>query len=340
MAAKDFDYENFAQNLAAQAHELVPQDFNEEQKQYVINTLGNFSLMAGKTLAEDPNLNFNAEQSTYITQIIAEWSFHKAVDVIRSGIPRQYWDSIMQKIAYTIFEVAKQAFSQNLPNEQILELIEHHVKKSYVDALNELKEKEIIDDNLMEFAASQSNMEAMAQQLQQQQMEEAQAAQENQASGLPQVVNNTSGLPAKNINYEKIDSKTLKLATVAMLFNRMNRDKVQAILNVFGEDEAETVIKFMQIPDLSERVGKYNALRCLNEIKMNLPKSSDMAPVKVVKRIKYFASQYSPKQIDTMLIKERIGVKRLVFNAMEDKFYDKMPQKVASVIATHLLNSV
>lgn len=341
MAAKDFEYESFAQNLAAQAHDLVPQEFTDEQKQYVISTLGNFSLMAGKALAEDPNLNFNAEQSTYITQIIAEWSFHKAVDVIRSGIPRQYWDSVMQKIAYTIFEVSKQAFAQNLPNDQILELIEHHVKKSYVDALNELKEKEIIDENLMEFAASQSNMEAMAQQLQQQQMEEAQAAQaaqETPVSGLPQVA------PGSNIqqhqSFDKIDSKTLKLATVAMLFNRMNRDKVQAILNVFGEEEAETVIKFMQIPDLTERVGKYNALKCLHEIKMNLPKSSDMTPVKVVKRIKYYTSQYTPKQIDTMLIKERVGVKRLVFSAMEDKFYDKMPQKVASVIATHLLNSV
>ena len=47
MATKDFDYENFAQNLAAQAQELVPQDFNDVQKQYVINTLGNFAMLSG-----------------------------------------------------------------------------------------------------------------------------------------------------------------------------------------------------------------------------------------------------------------------------------------------------
>ena len=58
MATKDFDYESFAQNLAAQAQELVPQDFNDVQKQYVINTLGNFAMLSGKALAEDPNLNF------------------------------------------------------------------------------------------------------------------------------------------------------------------------------------------------------------------------------------------------------------------------------------------
>ena len=339
MAAKDFDYESYAQNLAGQAQGLVPQDFNDEQKQYVINTLGNFSLMAGKALAEDPNLNFNAEQSTYITQIIAEWSFHKAVDVIRSGIPRQYWDSVMQKIAYTIFEVAKQAFSQNLPNDQILEVIEHQVKKTYVDALNELKDKQIIDENLLEFASSQSNMEAMAQQLQQQQ-QQAEAAQAEAVSSVPQVAGQNSAPAAQNQNFEKVDSKTLKLATVAMLFNRMNRDQVQAILNNFEQDEAETVIKFMQMPNLGERIGANNALRCLQEIKMNLPKNSSMSPVRVVKRLQHFASQYSAKQLDTMLIKERIGVKRLVFSALEDKFYDKIPPKVASVIATHLLNSV
>lgn len=87
MAAKDFDYENFAQNLAAQAQELVPAEFSPEEKQYVINTLGNFSMMAGKALTEDQNLPFDAETSTYITQIIAEWSFHKSVDVIRSNSP-------------------------------------------------------------------------------------------------------------------------------------------------------------------------------------------------------------------------------------------------------------
>ena len=127
MAAPDFKYEEFAQNLAAQAVDLVPQEFNDEQKNYVINTLGNFSVMAGKALAEDPNLNFNTEQSTYITQIIAEWSFHKSVDVIRSGIPRQYWDSIMRKIAYTIFEIAHQISCHFL-----LILVLNYVKRHHI----------------------------------------------------------------------------------------------------------------------------------------------------------------------------------------------------------------
>lgn len=339
MATKNFDYEGFAQNLAAQAQELVPADFNDFQKQYVINTLGNFSLMSGKALAEDPNLNFNEDQAITITQIIAEWSFHKSVDVIRSGIPQQYWDGIMQKIAYTIFEISKQAFPQGLPHEKILELIELHVKKSYTEAITELRDKGVIDEGLMEFAASQSNMDRMAQEMQQQ--------QQNPEGNIPQNPNvpasSGAGMPVAagdTATFPTVDSKILKLATVAMIFKRMNQDKVQTILNRFENDDAETVIKFMRMPDLTEKIGAQNAMRCLQEIKSNLPKATDLTPNRVVVNLKKIASQYTNTQIDTILIKERIGVKRLVFNALEDKYYDKIPPKVASVVARHLRDSV
>ncbi len=332
MATKNFDYEGFAQNLAAQAQDLVPQDFNDVQKQYVINTLGNFSLLSGKALAEDPNLNFNEDQAITITQIIAEWSFHKSVDVIRSGIPQQYWDAVMQKIAYTIFEIAKQTFSQGLPHDKILELIEHHVKKSYLEAITELKNKGVIDEGLMEYAASQSNMDKMAQEMQQQQTQAA--AQDELTQDYQSTENNQ---PA---DFPKVDSKVLKLATVAMLFKKMNQDKVQTILNKFDPDDAQAVIKYMRIPDLQDRIGAHNALRCLQEIKTSLPKPTDLSPNRIIQKLKIFTSKYSSKEIDTILIRERVGVKRLVFNAIEGKYYDKMPPKVASIVASHLQNSV
>lgn len=336
MATKNFDYESFAQNLAAQAQELVPADFDDNQKQSVIQTLGNFSLLSGKALAEDPNLNFNEDQAITITQIIAEWSFHKSVDVIRSGIPQQYWDPIMQKIAYTIFEIAKQTFSQGLPHDKILELIEHHVKKSYLEAITELKNKGAIDEGLMEYAASQSNMDRMAQEMQQQQ----QAAEQN-STAIAGAENQSLTSPiGTETTFPKVDSKVLKLATVAMLFKKMNQDKVQTILNKFNPEDAQAVIKYMKFPDLPERIGTHNALRCLQEIKTNLPKTTDLTPNKVVLILRNIASKYTTTQLDTMLTRERVGVKRLVFNALEGDYYDKIPPKVASVVASHLKNSV
>lgn len=336
--AVNFDYENFAQNLAAQAQELVPADFNDVQKQYVINTLGNFALLSGKAIAEDPNLNFNEDQAVTITQIIAEWSFHKSVDVIRSGIPQQYWDGVMQKIAYTIFEIAKQTFSQGLPHDKILELIEHHVKKSYVEALNELKDKGAIDESLLEVAASQSNMDKMAEEM------KAQNAAQMPPDGMPADMppgQNAMPVSQQSTNdFPRVDSKVLKLATVAMLFKKMNQDKVQTILNKFDPEDAQSVIKYMQVPNLADKIGAENALRCLQEIKTNLPKVTDLNPNSVVYRIKKSLSKYSGKEIDTILTKERTGVKRLVFSALEGEYYDKMPPKVASIVASHLSNSV
>ena len=166
MTIKGFDYKGFAENLASQATELVPKEFNENEKNYVTNTLLNFSMLAGEALYQDQeNLGLNADQATMITQIIAEWAFHKSVDLIKSGIPQQYWDPIMQKIAFTIFEIAKQTFKQGLPQDQILQLIEHHVKKTYLDSITELKEKNLIDEGLMEKAASQSNIDTVMQQM-------------------------------------------------------------------------------------------------------------------------------------------------------------------------------
>ena len=348
MAAEDFNYQEFAQNLAAQAQDLVPADFDENQKAYVINTLGNFALMAGEALATDPNLNFNADQCITITQIIAEWSFHKSCDVIRSGIPQQYWDGILQKIAYTIFEIAKQAFSQNLPNDKILELVEHHVKKTYLDAIKELKDNNAIDEKLMEFASTQSNMDRMAQEMQQQ----AQAQADGASTDIPpaQPIAPTQDMsqpmpsaPGQNVSMPdmpKVDSKVMKLATVAMLFKKMNQDKVQAILNTLNPDDAQAVIKYMQVPDLKDRIGAENAMRCLVEIKTSLPKSTDLDSTKIVKKLRKFTSKYSQKDLDKLLINERAGVKRLVFMAADGEYFDKMPLKIASIVATHLCNSV
>ena len=120
MAIEGFDYKGFAASMSEQAKELVPKELEDREKDYVVKTLGNFTLLAGEALYNDESLKLTEEQAVFITQIIAEWSFHKSIDLIHSGILPQYWDSIMQKIAFTIFEVAKQAIIRNIPQDQLL----------------------------------------------------------------------------------------------------------------------------------------------------------------------------------------------------------------------------
>ena len=99
MPIEGFDYKQFATDFSTQAVELVPKDFDDFQREYVVKTLVNFASLAGEAISNDAEAGFNAEQAILLTQIIAEWSFHKSVDLIRSGIQPEYWDGVMQKIA-------------------------------------------------------------------------------------------------------------------------------------------------------------------------------------------------------------------------------------------------
>lgn len=337
MAIKDFNYQEFAQNLTAQAQELVPQDFSDVEKQYVVNTLLSFSTLAGEALYNDTESNFTADQAMMITQIIAEWSFHKSVDLIRSKIPQEHWDSVMQKIAFTIFEIAKQTFKQGMPQDQILQLIEHHVKKTYLDAIAELKNKGFIDESLMEQASHQSNIDAMMQQMSEEQQQQEAAANNPQAQ--PQAGSMPQQGQVQQPMQNATSSKIMKLATVALLFKRMKQDKVQTMLNKFNPEDAQTVIKYMGMQDLADRVSVNTAIRCLNEIKMNLPTPQEFSPSKLVARLQKATEGRDKKQLETMLRSERIKVKRLVFNALEGEYYE-MPPKVANIIATHMEDSV
>lgn len=352
MAIEGFDYKVFAQNLAQQALELLPPDFDDDQKNYVANTLLNFSSIAGEALANDNQLNFNADQAIMITQIIAEWSFHKSVDLIRSGIPRQYWDSIMQKIAFTIFEIAKNAFSNNLPQDQCLQLIEHHVKKTYLDCIVELKDKNLIDEGLMEFAANQSNIDTMVQE--QAQAQAAEQQEQAAADGTPETsapaqdiqpprpIINEQGelqLPQNGMRIGS-DKKILKLATLAMLFKNIQQEKVQTIINKFDPEDANSVIKFMKVDNLDAKVDAGAAIRCLQEIKTCLPLTeAEITPAMVLAKLQNVSQYLDRSQIEQKLRLERQKVKRFVFTALEGEYYE-MPPKVANIIATHIEDSV
>ena len=338
MAIQGFDYKGFAQNLTQQALELVPKDFDEDQKQYVANTLLNFSTIAGEALFNDTELNFDAETATLITQIIAEWSFHKSVDLIRSGIPQQFWDPILQKIAFTIFELAKQTFKQKLPQDQILGLIEHHVKKTYVDAIAELKSKNLISDELQERASKMSNIDDMMKQVaQQEQAAQQETVQQEQVQ--PRGKSHHPQRHRKNAEQNQQEPKIFKLATLAMLFQKMKEEKVQTILNRFNPEDATSIIKFMEMDDLNSKVDTHTALRCLQEIKTTVPRTKNITPTKLVNRIQKIAQYADRAQMEQILKLERQGVKRFVFSAIEGEFCEIAP-KIGNIIASHIEDSV
>lgn len=353
MAIKGFDYKGFAENLASQAVGLVPQEFSQDEKNYVTNTLLNFATLAGEALYQDQeNLGLNAEQATMITQIIAEWAYHKSIDLIRSGIPQQFWDQILQKIAFTIFEIAKQTFKQGLPQDQILQMIEHHVKKIYLDSITELRDKNFIDDGLMEKAAAQSNIDAVMKQMEnsaevQQAQEQQQSAEEQQnqqqlpasqvASNVP-ATQGSSQVSTKNGDSVKsyIPPKLLKLVTVAMLLKRMeDEEQVQEILECFDQSDAGTVIKYMYADNLEKEVDPSATMKIIEDIAKQLPQATEVNKKQLIARVQKSVDKIGKNLLERKLQLERHKVRQFIFNAVEGEYYDVSP-KIANVIATYL----
>lgn len=336
MAIEGFDYKQFSADLSVQAKELVPQDLEPFQKDYIVKTLVNFSNLAGEAISNDAEAGFNAEQAILLTQIIAEWSFHKSVDLIRSGIQPEYWDGVMQKIAFTIFDIGKQTIKQGLPQDKILELIEHHVIKSYEAALEELQQRGIIDEELKEQAEKQNNLNQLLEQVEAEQ--EAQRAAEAQQAQ-QQTANPSANVPQAQGQDLGSDKKMFKLASLALLLRTLSQDKVSSILNKFNPQDAQLVIQYMQMPDLNQRVDANVAIQCLKEIKTNLPSKNGTAPHQLIFRIKNALRNSTREKVEVMLRHERINVKRFVTSALQDELYE-LPPKISNIIAQHVEHSV
>ena len=348
MPIEGFDYKGFATNMAEQAKELVPQELEDRENEYIVKTLGNFTLLAGEALYNDQQLNLNAEQAVFITQIIAEWSFHKSIDLIHSGILPQYWDSIMQKIAFTIFEVAKQAVIRKIPQDQLLQAVEHHVIKVYNQSIEELQQKGLIDEETKNKAESQSNIDAMAQQaqaeqdrLKQEQAAEAEKARQekeqrraNRKQAREQAVNRQPvSIP------QGITNKQMKLMSLALVLKLMSQDKVTTILNKFDSNDSLAISQYMNMADLESHLDGDLVTDCLKEIKEYLPIKRKLTKENVLGDLLRIYREIPRERIEKVIKNERPLVKRFIAQAYDGE-YSELPLRVAGIVAQYIEESV
>lgn len=156
-------YTDFINSLIDQMRDLVPDDVNKLQQDYLENNIKKSTTLLAHSMETDStfkSLDFE-KQCVYI-QIMAEWSFHKEIDLFRSGIPAKYWKVVMQKIWYTMWEVMYACIQNEAPEGVVLSVIERYVNRTYQDAVEELKNINVIDDITEEKAKEQSNIEIMA----------------------------------------------------------------------------------------------------------------------------------------------------------------------------------
>ncbi len=348
MPIEGFDYKGFATNMAEQAKELVPQELEDREKEYIVKTLGNFTLLAGEALYNDQQLNLNAEQAVFITQIIAEWSFHKSIDLIHSGILPQYWDSIMQKIAFTIFEVAKQAVIRKIPQDQLLQAVEHHVIKVYNQSIEELQQKGLIDEETKNKAESQSNIDAMAQQaqaeqdrLKQEQAAEAEKARqekEQRRANRKQAREQAANRQPVSIP-QGITNKQMKLMSLALVLKLMSQDKVTTILNKFDSNDSLAISQYMNMADLESHLDGDLVTDCLKEMKEYLPIKRKLTKENVLGDLLRIYREIPRERIEKVIKNERPLVKRFIAQAYDGE-YSELPLRVAGIVAQYIEESV
>lgn len=332
MAIEGFDYKEFAQMMASQAGELVPENFNEMQKNYVVKTLTNFTLLAGEAIYNDEKLNFNAEQAVFVTQIIAEWSFHKSIDLVHSGIMPEHWDGVMQKIAFTIFEISKQAIQKNIPQDKTLQLIEHHVDKTYKEAIEDLEKRGIISNEISQRAATQSNIDDMAKQVQEQE-QAISYQQEQQKATAPTTVHPAANIPAG-------DSRDTKVKSIAMVLKLLDKERVEEVLSKFPEETAKEILSYVNTPKLEAQIDINYALQCLEELEVVIPKKQKLSQRTMVYNMDKIFGQTDMEQIEQLVKPERPHIKRFISQAYEGEYYEPVPLKVAELLVKYIKDSV
>lgn len=306
MPIEGFNFENFAKNLAGQAKQVVPPHLSEEEKAFVVNIIYKFCYLSGEALSNDENIKLTGSQAMLITQFIGEWTFHKSIDLINGHIDSQFREAILQKVAFTVFEIAKQATINNIAQEQMIPLVEHHVTTCFKEAIDDLAQKGALNEGEAQDVLSQSNIDAMAQNQAQQEATGAQMS----------------------------DNKILKLASVALVLKQMPQEKITNILKKFDVKEAEVLIQYLKMPDLENKLDKNITARCLKEIKGVLPEPVVLSPSRIFNRLQKIVKN-SDKQIISIIINNE---RQLVKNLINTFDTDEMPVSthVANVICSHL----
>lgn len=303
MPIEGFDPKEFATLLAKQAMEFLSTgddgnaanvQLSEPDKKFIITTVNKFCFMSGNALANDPNIKFNAEQASLLTQFIGEWTFHKSVDLVKGKIPAQFREPILQVLAMNIFKTGQLAIIKKMPNDALINLIEDKVKKVYIEELQKLVTKGVLTKEQFDFAAGCSNMNDFVEKVNSEGNIEKKQETKN-----PAVINDK-------------DKKVLKLATLSILLKRLPEKKANEILNSLSKEDVNQVINYMRMSNLEDKIDPKVIMKSLEEIKRILPVDESINVQRLLKQHYRLIKTVKPEILKKIAMHEREAVKAFI----------------------------
>ena len=130
--------EELKEKIILETKNLIPEDISEEKKNQLIERMETFSYVIGEVFWNDDFLNYSNEQKSKIVQLVSITSFKQFIRLIQSQIPQKYWDVIMQKIAFAMFEKSKEIILNNMDLECSLTEINPYIDNIYIDLTSDL----------------------------------------------------------------------------------------------------------------------------------------------------------------------------------------------------------
>lgn len=88
MIIEGFDYRNFAFSLYRQAIYKIPKKFKGREKRYISYSVHDYTYRCGQVFCECEEI-YSLDDVRFMTQLLSEWIFHKAVDLTQSGLNKK-----------------------------------------------------------------------------------------------------------------------------------------------------------------------------------------------------------------------------------------------------------
>lgn len=297
MPIEGFNGEEFAKSIAQQAMAVLPGDFSEEHKSFVIQTIYKFCALAGNALSDDTTINYSAQEASIVTQFIGEWTFHKSVDIISSGIEQVHWEPVLQQVAFAVFEKAKEAITKKMDQDEGVAFIEAEVKLSYETAINQLVSEGNVQPEKAQAAISHSNIDNMAAQNTPQQSEVA-------------------------MDEER---KTYKLASMAIVLRDFSAEDTDYILNSLSPEDSNKIREFINMPDLDAKIDPELVNQYLNQFKYLLPSTKiELRKEHIIEGIMAIGDGNARKLIERISIFERPQVKGFIDSCINHDHIEKI----------------
>lgn len=309
MAIPGFNYNEIAQNFAQQSRALLNQTadnldpnfpasenlkaFTEEDKDYVVNKVSTFCIVAGNELAKAENINITAEEASILTQIIGEWTFHKSIDLITAKIAPEHRDAVLQNIAMDIYQSGLDAIINKLPLNKLLPLIEEKVATVYKSEIQKLQKKGVLDEKQFEKAITASNFDEMVTKTE------------------DDDINDVNNIPVNaNIGNKKI----LKLATLAIIMRKLPKEKSAEILTSFDKQDVAQILNYMKMPNIEEKIDPQIILSTLEELKAIIPLTEELNAEKIVKRFHKLIKNVPESVLKKVAKRERESVRSFILD--------------------------